>query len=134
MFIQLVRFIIIGTFNTLISYLTYYLFYSILNYNYLLSLVLAYIIGVLNSYIWNSKWTFQKNKLCCKRLSKFVLVYISTFIINLLVLVPTVEFLKFNALLSQGFALIVATIVSFLGHKHWSFKDDEEFRNYVYKE
>jgi putative flippase GtrA len=89
---------------------------------------------VLNSYIWNSKWTFQKNKLSCKRLSKFILVYISTFIINLLVLVPTVEFLKINALLSQGFALIVATIVSFLGHKHWSFKDDEELHNYVYKE
>jgi putative flippase GtrA len=129
MYIQSIKFIITGLINTLVSFFVYYLSFSILKHSYSVSLIFAYAFGILNSYIWNSKWTFQKNSFVWKGFAKFILIYVLTFLINLIILGFTIKIIKINELISQAFALIIAGILSFMGYKYWCFANDSKDRN-----
>lgn len=123
MYIQSFRFIIIGIVNTITSYIIFCLCLSVLQYDCFVSLVISYIFGIANSYFWNSRWTFQKEKTSCGEFSKFIIVYITAFAVNLMILNFTINIIRINVLLSQGIALVFATAFSFTGHKFWSFKN-----------
>ncbi len=122
-YVQPVKFMVIGIINTLVSFLVYSLMLIVLKSSYFTSLVFSYIIGVANSYVWNSKWTFGNRTMHFPSLIKFVTVYAATFMVNLLILRFMIEDLGISAFFSQGFSLCLATIFSFMGHKYWSFKD-----------
>ncbi len=60
-FWQFIKFSAVGMTNTLVDFVVY----SILTHfglNYILSQVISYSAGILNSYIWNSLWTFKKER------------------------------------------------------------------------
>jgi putative flippase GtrA len=119
---QSIRFIIVGILNTVIGFLVYYFCLKVLYINYLESLLISHIVGVLHSYIWNSKWTFNADKINISSLFKFSSVYALTFLINLIVLFIFVNFIGISKLIGQIFALFITTIISYVGHKFWSFK------------
>ena len=56
---QLVKFLIIGTIGTIISYSTFLLLLNVFHLHYLISNALAFIIGVSFGYYFNSKWSFD---------------------------------------------------------------------------
>ena len=59
---QFIKFGFVGVSNTLISYITYIICINI-GVHYLIASILGFIISVLNSYFWNSKYVFkQQNK------------------------------------------------------------------------
>ncbi len=132
MYFQYVKFIVVGTMNTLISFFIFFVCLTMLQCNYLITLVISYVIGVLNSYFCNSTWTFEKNYTCGKQFVKFILVYILTFIINFFLVFLLVDAIKISVLVSQGISLFVVSIVSFMAHKYWSFKIEETKRDEVY--
>lgn len=119
---QTVRFLVVGILNTIVGYIIYFLCLRFFHLNYIISLLFAHILGVVHSYFWNSKWTFKSGSYTYKNLAKFVGVYVSSFTINLLVLYIMVDFLRINPLFSQVVALFITTLISFVGHKYWSFK------------
>ncbi|CAH1208495.1 hypothetical protein PAECIP111891_03230 [Paenibacillus allorhizoplanae] len=119
---QTIKFLIIGILNTVVGYLIYFLCLKFIDLNYMISLLCAHVLGVLHSYYWNSRWTFNTGRKTYKNLLKFSGVYVISFFINLLVLYIFINYLEQNALLSQVFALFLTTLISFIGHKYWSFK------------
>ncbi|WP_442951591.1 GtrA family protein [Paenibacillus sp. GYB004] len=122
---QSMKFVLVGVTNTIISYLVF-IGCNLLVDNYLVSLLISYIIGVVNSYFLNKNWTFRTPK--TRNLStiiKFITVYLCTFLVNLIILILLVDFLYFSASLSQAISLIITTMISFIGHKYWSFKNKE---------
>ncbi|WP_367618591.1 GtrA family protein [Paenibacillus andongensis] len=119
---QSIKFLIIGILNTVVGYLIYFVCLKFFDLNYIFSLLYAHVLGVLHSYFWNSKWTFKKGRKTYKNLLKFSGVYGVSFLINLLVLYILINYLSLTPLLSQGFALFITTLISFIGHKYWSFK------------
>jgi len=123
---QPVKFIIVGFLNTLISLLIYFICFKLLKLNYLVSLIVAYAAGILNSYLWNSRWTFGIKKYNAVSLVKFLLVYLFTFMLNLLILIILVKVVRIPVLISQSMALAIATLFSFAAHKLWSFKGSPE--------
>jgi len=124
---QPLKFIIVGIFNTLLTFLIYFACYSILSINYFVSLIISYFIGVLNSYLWNSKWTFEKKALRAVEFSKFITVYIAAFLINAIMLRFLIVY-DFKNMLAQGLALFIATLFSFCGHKYWSLRKNEKVK------
>ncbi len=122
MLIQPIKFIIIGIFNTFISFIVYCLCFTLLKFSYFWSLLPAYVFGIINSYIWNSKWTFNDNALNCRIFLKFTLVYVGTFFINLAILSVAIKIIKLDGLISQAIALTIAGVISFTGYKYWTFK------------
>jgi len=123
---QPIKFIIIGFLNTLISLFIYFICLELLELNYLVSLIASYAAGILNSYLWNSRWTFGIKKYNALSLVKFLLVYLFTFMLNLLILIILVKAVRIPVLISQSIALAIATLFSFAVHKLWSFKGPPE--------
>ena len=62
--IQLLKYGVIGVLNTLITLVTFYLLNTRLGLSYGISNVTGYILGVINSFLWNRNWVFKtKNNL-----------------------------------------------------------------------
>jgi putative flippase GtrA len=117
---ELSKFIIIGILNTILGYSLFVIFLNW--YSYLWALVFSYIIAVTHSYLWNKYWTFKSDRNPLREFIKFSLIYLIVFIVNAITLFLLVDVLNFDARLGQLFALPVITIISFTGHKYWSFK------------
>lgn len=122
---QSYRFIIVGVLNTFVGLAVYAVYLHIVNNNYLQALMISHIIGVIHSYFWNNKWTFQQGRYNIKSSLKFVLVYIVTFLINFFLLKILVDTIGMNKLIAQVIALFLTTVVSFFGHKYWSFRSSK---------
>jgi putative flippase GtrA len=118
---QISRFVAVGILNTIIGVGSYFILLDF-NIYYLLSSLIAHMIGVTNSFIWNKKWTFRTNGNILKEFLKFNTVYAVAFFVNLLLLVLFVEKFEFNPKISGVFSLGIIAMISFFGHKYWSFR------------
>lgn len=58
---QIVRFAVVGVLNTLVDFAVFQTLNLTLGWVYGAQ-VLAYICGVVNSYLWNSNWTFREER------------------------------------------------------------------------
>ena len=118
---QIYRFISVGILNAIISVGSYFILLD-LNVYYLYSFLIAHIVGITNSFIWNRLWTFKSKGNLLIQYLKFNSVYVVTFIVNLMLLMFFVEKFMLNPKIAGVLALIVISIISFYGHKYWSFK------------
>ena len=116
---QFFQFNFVGILNAIVSYSVF--IFSLNYYNYLISLLISHLIGVAHSYIWNKYWTFKKTKSGTNEFLKFNLVYVVVFVVNVISLSFLVEILKFNPVIGQLIVLPIIAIISFIGHKYWSF-------------
>lgn len=116
-FTKLFRFLIVGVGNTAISYVTFsILFY--LSGSYMLSSVIAYIVAVINSFIFNKNWVFKHNdNTDVKLLMLFFTVNVISLLANLLTLYIAVELFHINPYLAQIFATIAVMHINFIGYK-----------------
>lgn len=57
--LQFVKFAVVGVSNTLVDFLVFQLLNLALGWSYLAQ-VIGYGAGILNSYFWNSRWTFKR--------------------------------------------------------------------------
>jgi putative flippase GtrA len=115
------RFIFVGILNFFVSYGLYFILLY-LNTYYILALLISSVIGIAHSFIWNKKWTFKSKGDVWKESLRFISVYGIAFLINLVILAIFVEKMMFNPKIAQLFALGVVSIISFFGHKYWSFR------------
>lgn len=115
------RFIFVGILNLILSYGVYFILLY-LNIYYIFALLISSVIGIAHSFIWNKKWTFKSKGNVRKESIRFISVYGIAFLINLVILALFVEKMMFNPKIAQVFALSVVSIISFYGHKYWSFR------------
>ena len=120
--LQLIKFSAVGALNTLIGLTAFYFSYSLLGLHYSLALALSYGVGIINSYVWNRQWTFSSKGNIYREAWKFALVYINSYVINLLLMFYFIEKVGIATEISVVITLILTTIISFAGHKWWSFK------------
>lgn len=119
---QLVKYLIVGSVNTLLAYLFFY-FLVTLHVHYQLALFIVTAIVIIHSYFWHSKWTFKSKS--SKRFYEFLRfnsTYSFTFFLNMFLLFLSVEKFKFDPRLAQIYCMIISTFINFIGHKYWSFK------------
>jgi putative flippase GtrA len=107
--------------NTVIGYVAFFMLLFFLNY--LVALVVAHFIGVTNSYLWNKYWTFRVKKFRPAELVKFNFVYLLVLGVNMFILYIAVELLAVDPRLGQLIVLPLITLLSYFGHKYWSFHD-----------
>jgi putative flippase GtrA len=118
---RIFKFVCVGLLNTFVGYGAFFILSFFLNY--LVALVVAHFIGVTNSYLWNKYWTFQVKKFRPAELIKFNIVYLFALGANILILYIAVELLAVNPRLGQLAVLPLVTLLSYFGHKYWSFGD-----------
>ena len=120
---RIFKFVCVGLLNTFIGYGAFFILSFFLNY--MVALIIAHFIGVTNSYLWNKYWTFQVKKFRLAELIKFNIVYLVVLGANMLILYIAVELLAVNPRLGQLVVLPMVTLLSYFGHKYWSFQGEK---------
>ncbi len=125
LFIQFLKFGLVGISNTVISLLIYYLFLWISPALYLVGNVTGWIVSVANSFFWNNKYVFKgasgKRKLL-KKLGKTYLSYGATFLLGTALLYLEVDVWRWSAAICPLLNLVITIPLNFLLNKFWAFR------------
>lgn len=122
---QFWKYAVVGGFNFAISLGLYILLIKHFKTNYLLAYVLTWLFGMLLTYALNFLWVFKvSNKIVVKKfLPKYIVIYGSSFLLNLFMLKHLVENKNLDPMLTQFFLIPLVVLYNFAGMKFWSFKN-----------
>ena len=133
-FLQFVRFGLIGISNTAISYLVYLLSLLLFrrlgiweNADYLVAQLLAFLLSVLWSFYWNSRKVFVRKEGEKRSVGKTLLkTYISYsftgLFLNSILLLLWVPVLHISEFIAPVINLLISVPLNFLINKFWAFK------------
>ena len=126
LFIQFVKFGLVGVSNTAISY-GVYAFFTYLGVQYIIANVAGFVVSVLNSFFWNNRYVFKKEKDEKRNLwwtlLKTFLAYAGTgLIIANILLFLFVEKLCLSKYIAPIFSLVITIPLNFIINKLWTFK------------
>ena len=119
-----VRFVIIGGVNTVVAYLLFVLFELTLGGRYFLSLFLAYLLATMLAFVLHRRFTFGvtgRQSLVVDFL-RFESVFVVMFLLNAALLPLFIEVFGSPSLVAQAVIVVFTTVVSYLGHKFFSFR------------
>lgn len=119
---QKVRFLLVGGFNTVVGYGLFVALYFLFAQRYLSALFVQYFITISLSFITMRYYVFQSHGNIKKEYIKTFGVYVWMWALNMAGLFVLVDCFGSNALGAQIVCLIVCTILTYLLHKHFSFK------------
>lgn len=120
LFHQFSKFSFIGILNTIVGYGFFFIFVSYINY--LLATIISHILGVTHSYLWNRYWVFPSKEPVFWEFIRFNSVYLIVLIENLVGMFIFVNYLLINPKIAGFIVLPITMIISYIGHKKWSFK------------
>jgi len=114
----------VGGWNTLFGYGAWALMQYLLGdyLPYLVVLLLAWPINVLNAYLGYRYIVFRSRGPVLKELPRFSLVYLVTLVVNLALLPIALRVMPFNIYVVQALFTGVVVVCSYLGHKYFSFR------------
>ncbi len=125
-FIQFVKFGVVGLFNTVASYSVY----ALLVYRglpYLIASIFSFIVGVLNSYLWNKRFVFKnnadENRSSVRIIIRAFFAYLITGLVlsNILLVVFVVK-MSIDKYLAKVFTLLITVPMNFLISKFWTYR------------
>lgn len=124
--LPLVRFAIVGGFNTALTYGVYWFFLNSLGFHYQLALLCEYSVGICVGYILNRHWTFvaqdqTQGHQSTTSFIRYAATYVGVYFGNVLLLSTIVEMGWLSPTLGQLVALAIIPLVSFLIQKYWVF-------------
>jgi putative flippase GtrA len=121
--LQLVRFGAVGASGYVVNLAVYTAAVHGAGFAYALAATLAFIVALANNFVWNRAWTFRAHDGHAGfQAARFVVVSLTAFAFNLLVLFMLVEFAGVAKVPAQAIAIAAATPMNFLGNKLWSFR------------
>lgn len=108
----------------IISNATGYLIYLALNlagFGPKLAMSLTYGIGVLQTFLFNRRWSFRFNGAVTPALLRYITAYALGYLINLLALMLLVDKFGLPHELVQGVIILIVATMLFLVQKYWVF-------------
>lgn len=127
-----IRFILVGIWNTIFSYLVFvtldYLFnlyFSPRFVAYMLAAAFTNIITVTMAYFLHKHFTFKsktKGISALREYIRFYMTYVFTSILYFILLPILVEFFKMDPKIAAAIIMVLLTIVSFISHSLFSFR------------
>ena len=126
---QRVAFLIVGGINTVVGFACFAGFLLILGKaHYLVALVCAHVVAVLIAFVLYRFAVFKVRGHVLADLWRFETVYLSALAVNLVVLPVLVELAHLPILLAQALIVLVTSLMSWVGHKHFSFRRSGDLR------
>ena len=124
--IQFIKFIGVGVINTIVSLSAIYLCME-LGINYKLSNFIGYVVGVINSFLWNKLWVFKSHgKNIITEILFFFITFAICYMLQYVVLVFLAEKLELNKYISQLIAMACYTISNFILNKFLTFRNGKK--------
>lgn len=119
---QKIRFLLVGGFNTVMSYLLFLLLFAGCGIAYNPALIIQYFITVNLSILSMRYYVFESRGNLLHEYFKAWGTYLLMLLFNLLWLNVTDIFFKIYPAASQLVYIILATVITYLVHKHFSFR------------
>jgi len=118
------RFVAVGGVNTVLAYGLFVLFEFTLGGRYLLSLGLSYLFATLVAFVLHRRFTFAVSGRAgiVADFLRFESVYVVMLAANAALLPLLVEAAGWPSLLAQAAIVVLTTLVSYLGHKFFTFR------------
>ena len=117
---QWLRFTLVGVSNTALSLAAFALLERG-GVHYLLSSAAAFVLGALNSYALNRRWTFRSDAPPAPELARFLFVQAAGLGTNLVLLAELVEVAGLHHLMAQLIAFPFSSVVTFTLARRWAF-------------
>lgn len=118
---RFIKFSLVGASNTVITIVAYWVLINLFNMNFLWSNTIAYILGIINSYFWNTKWVF-KDSSANNTLIKFIIVNVIALAVSNLCIFILVKNMNINMYIAQIIAIGFSMIINFILNKIWTFE------------
>jgi len=120
---QRVAFLAVGGINTVVGFLCFAGFLLLLGQRrYLVALVCAHVISVLLAFVLYRFLVFRVRGHVLADLWRFETVYLSALAVNFVVLPVLVELAHLPVLVAQAMIVLITSLMSWVGHKHYSFR------------
>lgn len=117
-----IKFLLIGMSNTIILFAVYYIVILIAGSGYYLAgQTVGYFLGVVNSYIWNSRFVFKGGKAGAAAFVKMCLCYLLTYFIQAGLLYLQVNILHISEYVAPVIAVIITTVINYFLNKFFAF-------------
>lgn len=117
---QFMRYVIVGLCSNGVLYLGYLLLTD-WGLGYKTAMTLLYIVGTLQTFLLNRRWTFGLRGNTRKYLIRYVLIYLLGFVINFSGLYVFVDLIGFQHEIVQAIFIIVVALILFTLQKIWVF-------------
>jgi putative flippase GtrA len=119
---QLARFTAVGATGYVVNLITFTICVHVLDLDYRLAAVAAFLVAVTNNFWWNRHWTFAAGHgHAGRQAARFLTVSVGAFLVNLAVLEALVAGAGLTEVLGQAIAVAAATPCNFIGNKLWTF-------------
>jgi putative flippase GtrA len=120
---QRVAFLSVGAINTGVGFLCFAGFLALLGQQrYMATLVCAHVVSVLIAFVLYRFVVFRVRGHVLTDLWRFETVYLTALGVNFVLLPLLVEFAHLPVLLAQALIMVVTSLMSWMGHKHYSFR------------
>lgn len=125
---QFIKYGFVGGINFVLSMVLFLLLLKVLYVEYMIAFTVTWLFGIFLTYIINFLWVFKTDEKLefKKRLPKYFLVYLLSFIVNIVLLRLLVQAYEFDPFWLQFFILPIVILINFFGFKLWALKKDEE--------
>lgn len=120
--IQFLKFGIVGVSNTLLTAATIWILLKSLNSSDYLANIIGYIIGLINSFIWNRKWTFENKQSVKDTLYKFIGIFAISYLAQLGNLYLLLHHTSIDSYVCQLLSIVIYTVINFALNKYYTFK------------
>ncbi len=111
--IQFFKFIFVGLINSSFNYLLFYVCLIYLNFHYIISGTLGFILGALIGYQLNRSWSFNSKINYKKGLRTYLFIQLFCLLIHNITLISVIEYLQIKDVFSQLAGIIVTTLINF---------------------
>jgi putative flippase GtrA len=120
--LQLAKFCAVGGSGYVINIAVFALAVEIGDLHHLVAATLAFLVAVTNNFWWNRHWTFgAREGHAGFQAARFLVVSVVAFVFAAMVLELLVSGAELAEIPAQAISIVVATPLSFLGNKLWSF-------------
>lgn len=118
--IQFARYAIVGLASNAIGYGLYILL-TRLSVEPKLAMSLLYGIGVLQTFVFNKRWSFRFAGAPAPALVRYAAVYALGYVINFMALILLVDHAGLPHQLVQGVMILVVAVMLFIAQRYWVF-------------
>ena len=84
---QFVKFCLVGAMNTLVTLCTIFICKSLIGVNEYIANALGYIIGVINSFLWNKQWVFHSQGRISREAVRFAIGFAICYSLQLITVI-----------------------------------------------
>jgi len=119
--LQVIRFGVVGLTSNLVLYLVY-LGLTGSGVGPKLAMSLLWVVGVLQTFVFNKKWTFSHHGHLSATFLRYISLYAVGYLINLGVLIVLVDQLGYSHQWVQGVMVLVIAVLLFVMQRAWVFR------------